>query len=236
MYNYELTERGKIVIAVVLVLLLLLVPSAILLYTAISNQPPPSTENQGAEASQNPENQDPGESETPGNQNSEASEDPTDSIVESPPPVVAQSPPPQSDGLHPVDSEPADNGNSGEGQQPQQPQQPPKPPESGLAGGNPSEGQFSFLFSTDRQNMLDNETLSMLREFVNSPKNTSNSAIAVEIPQLSGEDAEKFVLAATDAFAALSIPEQRLEYISYPSEIAEGAFEVRMSFIAQKSK
>jgi len=241
MYNYELTERGKIVIAIVLVLLLLLVPSAILLYTAIANQPPQNHENQNSEESKNPGKQNPETSDTPGNQSpeasenpedqgSEASESPSDSIVMTPPPVITQSPPPSGDGLTPVEVEPTDDGNGEENDEPY------TPPESGPTYSNPSEGLLSFLFSPDKQNALDNETLSMLGDFIKSPKNTSDSAIAVEMPQLSAENAEKLVSAVVNAFTALGVQEQRLAYILHPLEIPQGAFEVHLSFVTQKVK
>ena len=42
MYGYELTERGKILVAILLVLLFLLIPSAIILYSAMSGEASPA--------------------------------------------------------------------------------------------------------------------------------------------------------------------------------------------------
>ena len=209
MYDYELTERGKIVIAIVLVLLLLLVPSAILLFTAIANQPAHPPEYQGSEASQSP---------TP----------PTEIT---PPTVITESPLPPGGGLKPsqgpdtVDTAPADGGNGAEEQDP------PQPPLFGPTGGDPSKGMLSFLFSADIQNALDDETLAMLGEFVGSPKNTEKNIVAVEMPQLSDEDANTLYFAIISAFGDLGVSEQRLAYITQPSETAQSPFEVSLSYI-----
>ena len=49
---YELTERGKIVIAIVLVLLILVLPSAIIAYNAWASTPPPPDEHDPPSSSQ----------------------------------------------------------------------------------------------------------------------------------------------------------------------------------------
>jgi len=210
MYNYELTERGKIVIAVLLVLLLLLVPSAILLYNAMISQPPQPTENK-----------DPDELKSP----------PPITVI-TPPPEIKESPPPEGGGLSPSDVEPSpDDGGGGEEEQ-----EPPKTPEFGPTGGNPSQGTLSFLFSPDEQTMLDDETLSMMEELIKSPHNTDFNLIAIEIPQLSGENADKFFFAVVSAFTDLGIQEQRLAYVAHPSEAVEGAFEVQVYYIQTSIK
>lgn len=64
MRRYELTERGKIVIALVLVVLLLVLPSAILAFKAMSDESAPPTATNSAGASKPPPNS--GESPTQG--------------------------------------------------------------------------------------------------------------------------------------------------------------------------
>jgi len=209
MYDYELTDRGKIVIAIVLVLLLLLVPSAILLFTAIASQPP-----------------------QPENQGSEVSASPPSEISIIPPPVITESPTPPGDGLD-DDTDPDDAALIGSGETGREPSRPLEP---GPTGGNPFEGLLSFRFSPDIQSTLDDRTVTMLGEFVRSPKNTDDSIIAVEIPQLPDEDANKLYFALISAFSDLGVAEQRLAYISQPSEIALGSFEVHLSYIPQITK
>jgi len=60
--------------------------------------------------------------------------------------------------------------------------------------------------------------------------------IAVEMPMLSGEYAEKLISAMVSAFAVYGVSEQRLAFIAYPAGEVEGAVEVSLSFIASRPK
>jgi len=221
MYYYELTERGKIVIAVILVLLLLLVPSAILLYTTLASMPPQPPDGPGSEALTSPP--------------------PSQSEVT--PPLITVSPPPNGGGLDTPEVTPPDVGGqfppeispSAPGAGTENPD-PSLPPEPGPIGGDPSEGTLTFLFSPDKQRTLDARTLSMLDDLVKSPKNTEGSMIALEIPQLSDENATKVISTVVNAFTVRGIQEQRIAIIRSPGDIAEGPFEVRLYFIPNNMK
>ncbi|MCL2152633.1 MAG: hypothetical protein FWH57_06710 [Oscillospiraceae bacterium] len=216
MSNYELTERGKIFVAVVLVLLLLLVPSAILLCTAVARQPERQSDPQGAIPSVSP----------------------PPSLVITPTPEIPESPQPSGGGLGPSDvpinddgidgnDDTSDDENVGAAEAPD-PIITRIPDQDGLI---PVESVLSFIFSPARQDSLDDKTLSNLRGFVNSPENTDDSSIAIEIPKLSEADTQKLLKVLDNAFTDLGISEQRLVYISDQDATAQDAFEVTLSFI-----
>ena len=216
MNSYELTERGKIFVAVVLVLLLLLVPSAILLCTAVARQPARNNEPQGAIPSGSP---------------------PQSSVV-TPTPELPASPLPSGSGLDTPNVEPNDDEIDGNddinddedagAEGAQDPIITCIPDQDGVTR---VECVLSFMFSPDMQDSLDDATLVNLRGFVNSPDNTDDSSIAIEIPKLSEADAQKLLKALDSAFADLGISEQRLVYISDKTVTAQGTFEVNLSFI-----
>ena len=215
MEGYELTDRGKIVITVVLVVLLLFLPAAILLFHAMAGQ----------------------SSQLPDDQDLQASFSPPSISAETPNPPITESPPPNGGGFNPPEvSQP--NGDGDPGTTPSQNgQAPSRPPGSGQSSVNPTEGTLSFLFSPNLQSSLDDETSSMLDEFLRSPKNTTNSIIAVKTPQLSLDVSQKFVSIIVDSFAKRDVPETRLAYITDSSvPLADGSFEVDMSFISRRPK
>ena len=209
MYSYELTERGKIIIAIVLVVLLLVVPSAILAYKAWAS-PPDETD-------------DPPKA-------SEPVYDPPDE----PPPVIKDGPLPNGSGLNPpnepppIIEDPPQNGNGESG--PHDPD-PPHSSNFGLIDVNPSLGILSFFFAPDLQNTLDAGTVSKIGTFLDSPKNRVCVQIAVEMPLLSSEDSSKLISAIGNAFAPHGVTQDNLVYITYKSDVVEASFEVKMSFI-----
>jgi len=208
MHGYELTERGKILVAIVLVLLLLLVPSAILLYTAMAGQASPP----------------------PADNDAQASGDYPPLIAEMAPSQSIESPPPTGGGFNPPDiSYPNAGGNPGG-------QYPTSPPGLGQPSVDHSEGTLSFFFSPGIQNTLDVETASMLGIFLSSPKNSPDSLIAVEIPILSEDYTEKTTSAVISAFAARGVREQRLSFRTGPDEAADGPFKVSLYFFTQPEK
>ena len=222
MYEYELTERGKILIAVVLVVLLLVMPSAFLIIKTMAAHPSQPMENPGMESTETP---------PPG--------------LQEQPPVISESPPPDGGGFSPPDnsggSSPPDDFPPIEVSDPTDPDpadepEPTPPPQFGPVGGDPFGGTLSFLFSPSLQNTLDAGTTSMLDEFLASPKNTQDRLIAVELPQLSDEDAEKIVSALVSAFSVRGVSEQQLTYIIRPDRSGRGAFIVNLSYIPYQSK
>jgi len=210
MRGYELTERGKIVVAVLLVLLLLLIPSAILSLKAMSQPNAPSN---------NPSPDSSGASSPSGM-----------------PSIITDSPPPNGGGFTPPYVSPP-NGNNNTGQASlSNSQSPDKPAGIGQPSIEVSEGKISFFFSPSLQNTLDVETSSLLDDFISSPKNAPDTLIAVEMPKLSDEDAEKLMSAVVSALAAQGIREQRLAYIVRSTEATGDVFEVNLYYIPNPIK
>jgi len=211
--GYELTDRGKIVLTVVLVVLLFFLPAAILIFSAVASQPP----------------------KLPDDQDSRTSAAPTASPAETPPSIIAESPPPNGGGFNPPDTSPPIGSGSGEQGSPGG-QGPPSPSGSGQGSVNPTEGTLSFLFSLNSSDSLDDETVVMLDVFLGSPKNTRDSVIAVETPQLSRELSEKFVSTIIGAFTSRGITENRIAYITNQNVPLADAFEVNLFYISRRPK
>ena len=237
--GYQLTERGKILIAVILALLIFVLPSAILAFKALASQPPPPSVDRDSETSGSPP---PSTSETPPN-----------GTAESPPPNGGGFNPPEGSGEPDGDNEPGDynrqdggddpgdsddlNGNGGSAvSAPPDEHEPESPPQSGPIGSNPTAGSLTFSFSPSSQDALDDETVALLREFLASANNTDGSRIAIEIPRLSAEAADKVISATVNAFAAQGVPTQRLEFIAGQRVPAGSSFTVRLSYIWPQSK
>jgi len=205
MYSYELTERGKIIIAVIIVLLLLVVPSIVLAVNAWSNTAPPPEEP--------PRTSIPEQDETP-------------AIIEPLPDGSGfdPTPPPETNGEDPDYIEPIPDPEK------EPDEDPDEEPEFGLMSVDRSAGTMQFTFSPDQQASLDTETLSAIGEFVASPRNRSNTQIVVEIPHLSNEDSPVFISALTEAFAQHGISQDKLTYVPYGSTAYERVFEVKLSY------
>ena len=164
-------------------------------------------------------------SQLPENSDSQASFTPPSPPIETPNPPITESPPPNGGGFNPPDVSPP-NG-----------QEPDRPPGAGQNSVNPIEGTLSFLFSTNLQSALDAETSSMLDDFLTSPKNTPQSIVAVETPQLPFEVFEVFMPVIDKAFADRGVVSNRIAYIADMSvPLADGPFEVNMSYITQRPK
>ena len=187
MNSYELTERGKIIIAVVLVLLLFVLPAVFLAFRAWSRPAEP-----------------------PDGLDSDASGGKPPTVVETIPPQISESPPPTGGGFSPPDISMPGNGEAGA----KEPTQPPGPePEPEQPSVDPSEGTLSIFFSPGIQDALAAEMSPMLKTFLNSPKNTPDSLIMVELPLLSSEDKEKTIGVIVSAFTLLGVPAQRLQFV-----------------------
>ena len=212
MEGYELTDRGKIVLTLLLVLLLLILPSIVFTFCALTNQQEKAPDDQDAQISD---------------------------ILPSatPAPVIAESPPPNGGGFSPPEASPPDGG-SGPGETgPTDGQSPARPPGPGQSSVDPIEGTLSFFFSPETQGPLDAETAYMLDEFLGSPKNTRESIIAVETPQLSFGVFEEFAALIAGALDSRGVEESRVAYITDPeAPLAEGGFEVNMSYASRRAK
>jgi len=224
MNNYELTERGKIIIAVILVLLLLVLPSTILVVLAWDNTPPPTSDP--------PHTSEP----DPDNDSSVISDrplpdgsgfNPDDSSVDTP----ADTPPDNSVDTpddNSIDTPSDDDSESGSFDP--LPEQLDEVPEYGPVSINNAEGTMLFIFAPGLQDALDDMTVSMLGEFITSPKNTVDAVILIEIPLLSEENTTILISAIADAFAKHGVTQSELAYVVYQSDKDETTYEVTLSF------
>ena len=197
--------------------MLLLLLSAILVYKTIAAQAPPPADDDVPVSMQGPTPTGAGPASTQSN-----------------------SPPPSGGGLQPTD-DPPQTGNGGQegqdGQEGQEGHSPPPSPGTGQGSVDPSEGTLSFLFSPDSGNTLDSQTASLIGVFLSLPGNAQNSAIVVEMPQLSDEDAETLMSAIISAFAAQGVREQRITFTTRASsDSADGVYEVTVYFAAYSGK
>ena len=226
MDSYELTDRGKIAIAVVIAVVLIAL-STILMVKALAAR-----------------------SQQPDDQGAAASGTSPPSIVETTPPETADSPPPTGGGLIPPDTTPVTSQDPSpgisHGASPGI-----SPPTPGVTPGSPSptpaqeqnhssvdpvEGTLSFHFSPESQNSLDSETTAMLGAFLGSPRNTRDSYVIIEIPQLSDEDTERLVAAVVSAFASQGVSDQRLSFSRNPAGTTAGTPEVNIYYFSQQGK
>jgi len=216
MYSYELTERGKIIIAIIIVVLVFVLPSVILAINAWSNAAPPI--------------EDPPRSEAPG-------PDDTPAISNGPLPDGSgfdPAPPPENndDEQDPYDppEDPVDP-SSEEPVEPIEPEeQPEEVPEIGFVDLDRARGTMKFTFSPDHQIALDEDTISALAEFVTSPRNTARAHISIETPSLSNDDSAIFRAAIADAFSEHGVRSDKLVFNANSSTTYERAFDVIISF------
>ena len=218
MRSYEVTERGKIVIAVILVVLIFVIPAIIFVAIAGASPPPPP----------------------------EAPEAPVATVTPLPippddtSPEVPDGPLPNGSGFTPLDppnqGPPQTGIGNDESDATDPPPETPSPqPEIEPARLNLTEGTMLFAFSPDSQDALDDATVSMFGEFISSPRNTTGAMIAIETPNLSNEETVALKSAIADAFSRLGITRGRLVYIQSEAEPGEHSFEVKMSFYLTSS-
>jgi len=194
--GYDLTERGKIIIAIILVALIFVLPAVVLALNAWSNANPPP-------------------------------DGPSQTVVpEEPPPEISNTPLPNGSGFNPQDPPDSSSGEQGSFDPPTDPVV--DIPKFGPVSINSTAGNMIFRFAPGLQDALDAETLSMIGEFIKSPKNTSNARIAVEMPQLHEDDISKIITAVSNAFASLGIALEKLAFATYHSESEDGSYEVKL--------
>jgi len=215
MYSYELTERGKIIIAIIIVILVFVLPSVILAINAWSNTAPPID--------------DPPRSEAPGTNDT---------------PAISNGPLPDGSGFDPIDPPEVDDNEQDpydppeeqddppyeEPVEPVEPLEPEESPEFGFVNLNRARGTMQFTFSPEHQVALDEDTISALADFITSPRNTARAHISVETPSLSTEDSAIFRSAITDALTQHGVNANSLVFNANSASAYEGAFEVILSF------
>jgi len=261
--SYELTERGKILIAVIIavVLLVLALVLAVKTYAKQDSMPPGNLDSAASDFPSSPPVEDPTEPPTmipieippktsdnpPPNGNGGGSSPPETSL-----PIASSDPEDElqtngqdeddlpDNGLNPGNPPIGTVENNPPGIQdvndPLDVQETNAPPNTGPTGGNPSEGTLSFLFSPAYQSELDTDTASLLGAFLNSPNNTRNSTIAVMTSKLSDNDSAALMAAVVQAFNVHGIPAQRIRHIENSSGTAPETFEVSLYFIPASGK
>ena len=200
MRGYEITERGKIIIAVLIVILLFVIPSLILAINAWNNSPPPV---------------EPPRSVAPE----------PDEI-----PAISDRPLPDGSGFNPRELSETGNGEQGSFDPPidHPDDEPYNELEFGPVNIDSTAGTMSFRFNPELQDTLDSDTVALMGEFITSPRNTSNAQIAVEMPNLPEEDLSVLIAAVTGAFAIHNINLEKLAFVNQESEAEERTFEIRL--------
>jgi len=106
-------------------------------------------------------------------------------------------------------------------------------PTYGPVNFNPSSGTLSFLFTPALHNSLDDETVRLLGDLLTSPMNTPEHQIVVEFPIISGDSAEVLRTAVEGAFVAHNVDSRNLVFYVSQTHADEQTFEVNLSFQAR---
>ena len=213
MRNFELTERGKIVLAVIIVIPILIL-SIILAILAFSGDPPnpssPDAKNEGLTQDQIEiliEPPDNGGFPPPDDEDEFASQQPPDIAVD------------PSDNDAPDEAD--DNNNEDTD----------LPDDIGSPTVNLTAGTFTFYFSINHQSAPDRESLILLDMFLSSSKNKPDSIIAIITPRLSADDNTAFMTIMTSVLGERNIPSDRIMQIIDPAIPLGEFFEINMSYI-----
>jgi len=238
MKGYELTERGKIAIAVFLAILLIVL--AVILAIRVWNGSGPSFNNQ--QPPQEPEQvyTPPEISNTPHPEDNETQPDGNPENGEQgsfdpPQEQDDENEPPESSSQEPGE-EPDDTSEEEPEDKQDQEEESNEQPAAGSSSVNRSAGTMSFRFSPSSQDSLDADTKAMISDFLDSPRNTTNSQIVVSIPQLPEEETAKIISAVTDAFAEKGIAQRNLAFTIYRLSSGNSSYEIRLSFSQATSR
>lgn len=213
MKDYELTERGKLLICILLLILIIIIPGVIVYFGDWGGSPihlddPPQT----VVILPNPQDD----------------------------PEISDRPLPDGSGLNPLDppeQELPQNGNgdvgNGNGEQgsfdpPQE--EPHEEPKFGPVSINQAEGTMLFRFSLELQDSLDEDTIEMLGEFIASPRNTASAKILVEMPRMSVDDTTSVVSAVIEAFAIHGVARRTLIFNTLQLGADDNIIEIVLSF------
>ena len=215
MRGYEITDRGKIIVAVVLVIVIL--TTAVLLAVRTWNGSNGTPVSPPIAADPDPDDDNINNGPLPNGSGSNPPDDTGNEGGEqgaSNPPDGTDDDPPDDTIDDPVD-DPVE-----------------LPPEVGPVSINRAEGTMSFMFAPSAQSALDSNSKTMLSEFMLSPKNTSSSQIVVEMPHLSESEVTTLIRAITGAFSEHGVAQRDITFLVYQptSDTDSGAFEIRLSF------
>ena len=200
MRGYEFTERGKIVIALIIAIPLFLIAIA-LAVIAWNNSQPPDTP--------------PSHNETPL---------PTEN------PEISEEPLPDGSGFNPTEEPDPGAGEQGEFDPEPTPDPPEEEPDETIVYIDLSEGIMLFQYSPESHDSLDDFTVSFINEFLTSPKNTDDTQIVIEMPQLPEDEQSALISAVISAFAQHDIPPEALSYSIYHANPDVASFEVKFFF------
>ncbi|MCL2628360.1 MAG: hypothetical protein FWD44_06675 [Oscillospiraceae bacterium] len=103
-------------------------------------------------------------------------------------------------------------------------------PSSNLVDFNLNAGVMTFLFSPGQQSALDENIISLIAELLNSPQNTAEAKIAVEIPQLGDENTAVITNAVIAALEALEVSINDITFFVYMIETKTEDYEINISF------
>ena len=212
MHSYELTERGKIALAILIAIVILTVSIILAVLTFRNNASettPPEVANNISAPDLNeiePQPPEPGGF-TPSD---DSSDEPSDYTPE----------------IDPLDEYSNDYSNIDNQ----------RPNNIGNPTVNLTTGRFTFFFSLNIQTSLDYETGLMLDKFLTSPRNIPSSIIAIETPKLSNEDTTSFMSVITGALGERKIDSERITHIIDPDIPLGEHIEVNLYYIIRDEK
>jgi len=186
MKGYEITKRG-LAIVIILIIALIALPVSVISVRALSG--PPGDDTPVIQVPSPEPGDEPG-SESGNGPGGEPGEEPT------PEPTPEATPEPTPEPTPEATPEPTP--------------EPDDEPEPGPVDINVDAGTMSFMFSPELQDSIDTETVSMMRDFLRSPENTSRSIIVARIPNVDGENTNIIVEAIIHAFAQYGVSQNRL--------------------------
>jgi len=229
MKGYELTERGKIAIAVVLAILLIIL--AAILAIRVWNSPTSPFDNQ----------QQPLEPDYVYNPPEitiiplpEDSDDDIDSATENGEQGSFDPPQEPTEGAAEDLSEEAHDEDYEDEHSQSETQD--DIPATESARFNRAAGTMTFRFSPSTQESLDADTIAMIGDFISSPRNTADSRIVVSMPQLPEKETAKIIAAVTDAFAQNGVTQRDLGFTVYNTGSGNDSYEIRLHFAQTTSR
>jgi len=91
-------------------------------------------------------------------------------------------------------------------------------------------GKMTFLYAPDSQTTLDENTSSMIGQLLTSTKNTPDSKIAVEIPQLTDEETAVLTTVILNTFINHDVSLSDIVFYVYRPESDTEPFKINISF------
>jgi len=203
--GYEITERGKIVIAVIIAIPLFIIAITLAVIAWNNTQSPPDDPPSHSESHQPEED-----------------------------PEISDKPLPDGSGFtphEPPEPDETEHGEQGEFDPDLSEDPPDEIPDISPVSVDLSAGTMLFWFSPDDRDSLSDSTVDKIGEFLTSPKNTSESQIVIEMPKLPDDELSELISAVTDAFAKHGISHENLAYATYSIDPSDESFEINLYFL-----